>query len=100
MAHEKWGDIVEDELGSIPSTTSRTLSGVLQEVSGQAQATGRGEQNFGLDLGVCFAAAVVPVGMCRQPSAPCPCPCRLLVPDPHLLMAACLLSVSVGVCSR
>jgi len=31
MAHEKWGDIVEDELGSIPSTT-RTLSGVLQEV--------------------------------------------------------------------
>jgi hypothetical protein len=32
MAHEKWGDIVEDELGSAPVTT-RTLSGVLQEVS-------------------------------------------------------------------
>ena len=31
MAHEKWGDMVEDELGSV-TTTSRTLSGVLQEV--------------------------------------------------------------------
>jgi hypothetical protein len=31
--HAKWGDIVDDELGSAPSgSANRTLSGVIQEV--------------------------------------------------------------------
>ncbi|WIA24009.1 hypothetical protein OEZ85_013633 [Tetradesmus obliquus] len=48
QTHAKWGDIVDDELGSGPSgSANRTLSGVIQEARWLGQHPGQQPSNLG-----------------------------------------------------